>query len=134
MITKFELSTRHKAWAKIISSVDKSKSNGYAFGGKFVKVNQLVEVPDDSFVLCYQELGSNKNKEPEITLYQCKNEKLITVIDGISGWDWALKIRDDVAELIEGKKEKDVSNSDLSKFSNEELIEELKNRGISIKI
>ncbi len=49
------------------------------------------------------------------------------MIDWVEGNDWALKIRDRVAELLDQPKE-----SPLAKFSTEELLAELKRRGIQI--
>ncbi|URJ36632.1 hypothetical protein MF625_001051 [Paenibacillus polymyxa] len=126
--TVIETSKRWKSWAKKMDKVDTSKTNGYAFIGEFVQVNQLIEVHEGDYFLVYEECGSAKNKQPYARLCHIQDGEQVTVVEEVSGQDWALKIRDEVAELVNAKEE----ISPLAGISTEELIAELKRRGIQI--
>lgn len=43
--------TKYKHWSKLITDVDVSKSNGYAFIGEFLKVNMKHQVPIGSLIV-----------------------------------------------------------------------------------
>jgi len=97
-----ELSKRHKCWAKTVTHVDITKSNGYAFVGEFIKANELIELPVGTYVLGYEETGSDKNKDIEARIYIVTENGLEkTGIETVTQkHDWALRIRDAAAELI----------------------------------
>jgi len=42
---------KYKHWAKLIKSVDVTKTNGYAFGGEFLKVTDEHMVPEGSVIV-----------------------------------------------------------------------------------
>jgi hypothetical protein len=98
-----KLEPRYKCWAKVLTGVDTTKSNGFAFIGNFVKVNELIELPVGVYVLAYQETGSERNKDYEAELFITTNNGLEKTGVRVSSSqnDWALKIRDDVKTLIE---------------------------------
>lgn len=126
MITKFDLSNKFKSWARVITMVDTTKTNGYAFIGGFIPINQLVELKENDFVLTYDETGSQRNRNYKACLYKIENEEVRLIFEEY-GRDWVLKLRDKSAELINKEKTK---KNPLEKYSTEILIQELKSRGI----
>ena len=112
-------------WVKEVTAVDKSKSNGYAFEGRFVNpINGLSECRDGLYIVCSIE-GSRRRQKKCVAVFEIKDDEVTKVIDWVEGNDWALKIRDRVAELLNQPKE-----NPLAKYSTEELLAELKRRGV----
>lgn len=125
MLINLDLSNRHKCWAKVITTVDTSKQNGYAFTGDFVKSDKLIELQDGAYVLTYEERGSRNNRKAFVDLYKVKDEVLEPLLNG-EGADWALQIRDKAAHIINA-----VLPSGLEGFSDVDLMRELSKRGYS---
>ena len=114
-------------WVKEVTGVDKSKSNGYAFEGRFVNpIGGLSECGDGLYIVCSIE-GSRRRQKKCVAVFEIKDDEVTKVIDWVEGNDWALQIRDRVAELLDQPKE-----NPLAKYSTEELLEELKRRGMQI--
>lgn len=113
-----------KKWAKIVKSVDQSKSNGYAFVGDFINAEQKYELEIGTYIMQYGEFYS----ETKVRLLQVTADGLqqIKEWDGLDKSDWALSCRDEIAELISQKQ----NINPLEKFSNEELLAELQRRGV----
>ena len=112
-------------WVKEVTGVDKSKSNGYAFEGRFVNsINGLSECGDGLYIVCSIE-GSRRRHKKCVAVFEIKDDEVTKVIDWVEGNDWALQVRDRVAELLDQPKE-----SPLAKYSTEELLAELKRRGV----
>lgn len=93
-------------WVKAITAVDKGKSNGYCFAGGFISgaVDGMVEVEDGLYITC-SIAGSRKNQNKEYAVYQVSGDEVTQVLDWVDGRDWALKLRDKVAELLAEKVE-----------------------------
>lgn len=127
MITEFELSERFKAWAKVLTKVDTTKDNGYAFEGRFIKINRLAEIPDNCVVLTFEETGSVKNRLYAASLYQI-TDGVREVAHTVSGNDWALRLRAKAADLINAPAPQGLSNP-LAEFTTVDLIAELRRRG-----
>ncbi len=110
-------------WVKQATGVDKSQGNGYCFEGDFVSraINGLTECGDGLYIVCSVE-GSRKNQEKRVAVYRVAGEQVERVIDWVYGNDWALQIRDQVAELLTK------TTSSMVELSTEELalIEQLK--------
>ncbi|HHY70943.1 MAG TPA: hypothetical protein GX519_04645 [Thermoanaerobacterales bacterium] len=113
-----------KKWAKTVKSVDQSKSNGYAFVGNFINAEQKYELEVGTYIMQYGEFYS----EIKVRLLKVTNEGLeqIKEWEDLDKGDWALSCRDEIAEIINNKEEV----NPLSNVSTEELIEELKRRGV----
>lgn len=92
-------------WAKIVTGVDRSKTNGYAFEGKFLRRGLLAEVPVGSIILIYDVVGTWKHHKPEVDVYQVTETGDLKLVLSDEGWDWALSIRDDVADLLDAQKQ-----------------------------
>jgi hypothetical protein len=102
---------RWKAWAKILEDVDKSKSSGYAFIGKFISLSRKrnevkYELEVGTIIMVYAEVGSRKYHKPTITLYEVlENGELEEIYYcECSGYSWALEVRDDIYEILKKKK------------------------------
>ena len=92
---------RFKAWSKIVEHVDKSKTNGFSFIGSFLEKG-LNEVEQGTYVLHYHEEGSAKYHYPNAELYIVTADDLELLEDfGELESQWALEIRDRVAEIID---------------------------------
>ena len=55
---------KYKHWAKLVTTVDTTKNNGFAFQGEFLKVNSENKVPANSIVV---EVCGNEIKAYRIT-------------------------------------------------------------------
>lgn len=91
---------RFKQWTKVVTWVEKSKTNGYAFTGEFVKTNQQIELEVPCLLLMFGMEGSRKNASPTVEVRRIDAEGKMHDELYAEGSDWALKLRDDTAELI----------------------------------
>ena len=116
-------------WVKKVTSVDKTKSNGYAFDGEFVNPKDgLSECGNGYYIICSVE-GSRKSQVKMVAVFEINGDTVEKVIDWVEGNDWALKIRDKVAELLEAPKPE---VNPLAAYSTEQLLAELRRRGIEV--
>lgn len=90
--------SRYKKWVKVLTSVDRSKDNGYAFAGSWAPRRDF-EATVGTVILSYGEEGSRKSHEPVASLFKVTSCGL-EVIEEVEGRDWALDLRDVAAELI----------------------------------
>jgi len=100
VIIEIPSQSRHKSWMKELTSVDATKSNGYAFEGNFLKRGMKAEVKVGTLLLQYDEIGSVKHKEAEVVVYRVEADGDCTELLKATGRSWALDLRDDVAELL----------------------------------
>ena len=122
---------RLKTWAKVVYSVDETKSSGWAFVGEFIATGGIQDVPAGSVVLVYGERGSRANPRPQAAVYVVNPDATLTHHADASGRAWARTLRDPVAELLS----EDLSPSwdqlvDLSVVPDEDLLAEVKRRGL----
>jgi len=92
--------TRWKAWRKLLTGVDKEKTNGYAFLGEFLSPGRKAEVPVGSYILIYDEIGSARHHRPEVSVQHVEADGTMTEVLSTIGKSWALDIRDEVAALL----------------------------------
>ena len=102
---------RFKSWRKILTGIDKTKDNGYAFLGDFISTykNKDIELPVGTIILVYDEVGSVKHHQPEVYVYRVDGEFQLTELFCSYSWNWSFDLRDEVAKLFEdneAKKEK----------------------------
>ena len=57
---------RFKSWARLITGVDRSRKDGYAFQGPWLRRGRLDELPALALVLLYDEVGSRRHHHPEV--------------------------------------------------------------------
>lgn len=92
---------RCKFWMKVLTGIDRTQSNGYAFQGNFRDYGTTVELDENAWVLAYMEdrRASGRLDWHDVTLYQVQGGTLTKVetwrIDG-SDRGWALHVRDAV--------------------------------------
>lgn len=108
---------RGKHWAKHVTSVDTSRSNGYAFVGTWVRMDQRSELPVGAHVLTYDEETSSKGRVRQAVqeLRRVDADGTLTRVKewGESGGDWALAIRDEISALIaEPAAERELSDAE----------------------
>ena len=130
------LDYRKKTWRKFLTQVDKTKANGYAFIGNWLRAGERAELEVGSFILCYDEAGSMKNWYPVVRLFKVLENDLEEVFrwEGrVRESSWALAVRDEIAAILaEAQGQEPEEESPLSRFSDEELITELERRGYTV--
>ena len=132
-ISQLTLDRRFKSWVKWVDSVDTSKTNGYAFVGDFVKDGTIeIEVGQPRLLLAQATSGSMKYNSAYYQIVKLNEDGSLTALD-ISDNDqnlgWALRIRDSVKNVLDSISNTEPENP-LTQFSNEELLAEIKRRGI----
>jgi hypothetical protein len=123
---------RLKSWAKIVDSVDDSRSSGWAFDGAFIATGGIQDVPAGSVVIVYGEKGSRANPRPEVRVYTANADGTLSHEQSAQGRAWARTIRDRVTELLgEAPPEAPAGlgwDPDLARYSTAALQEELDRR------
>jgi hypothetical protein len=119
---------RHKNWAKVVKSVDTSKSSGWAFDGPFVATGGIQDVPAGALLLVYGERGSRANPQITARLYIVNPDATLTFEAEAKGKAWARTLRDPVERRL-GMEERPL---DLSHVADETLARELEARGWSV--
>jgi|LSQX01.2.fsa_nt_gb hypothetical protein len=137
------LDDRKKTWRKLLTQVDKTKANGYAFIGNWLRAGERAELEVGSFVLCYDEPGSAKNWYPVVRLFKIvENENGLEEVYRWKGdtreRSWALAVRDEIAAILaeaqgQEPQEGNMLEQRLSGISDEELINVIRLSGISDK-
>ncbi len=116
---------RHKNWAKVVDSVDTSKSSGWAYDGAFVATGGIQDVPAGSVLLVYGERGSRANPQIAAKVYLVNSDATLTLEAEASGKAWARTLRDPIERLLGIEP----SLFDLSHLSDDVLATELRSRG-----
>ena len=129
------LDYRKKTWRKHLERVDKTKANGYAFIGNWLRAGERAELEVGSFILCYDEPGT-RNWRPVVRLFKVVENGLEEVYrwEGrVREYSWALAVRDEIAAILaEAQGQEPKEESPLAGFSDEELIAELERRGYTV--
>lgn len=124
---------RHKNWAKVVSSVDTSKSSGWAFVGEFISSGGIQDVAAGSVILVYGERGSRSNPLSEARVFTVHADGTLTEEGSATGRAWARTLRDTVEGLLESERPIRLDwKPDLELFSSEALVDELTRRGWTI--
>jgi len=123
-------------FAKLVTSVDMSRTNGYAFEGKFLRVGQEIDLPEGSIVLINKSNGSWKYKHN--TAYVCRVEaqepdgscdatkqQNLNVLKQFDYVGEFLSLRDYLAELVNNE-----PVNPLATFTDEQILAEAKRRGL----
>ena len=94
--------SRFKSWAKRVDKVDCHKNNGYAFEGPWLQPGRKTELPIGAIVLYYHEHGSRAKHLPTVDVHRVASDGLgEPVLVAKDTRDWALELRDKVAELLD---------------------------------
>lgn len=121
---------RHKNWAKVVHSVDSTKSSGWAFVGDFIATGGIQDVPAGSVVLVYGERGSRRSPQSEAHIYVVNPDSTLSSHGSSKGRAWARTLRDVAEELL--AEELPIQRGwepDLLAFTDHALAEELVRRG-----
>lgn len=120
---------RSKTWIKLLTGVDTTQSDGYAFRGKFASFEATVELDEGAWVMSYIEdvRASGRMDGRDVALYQVRAGGLVKVeswsLDGNAGW--ALKIRDQIAALMATPAEPVVVSVEVLLAEREQLLARL---------
>jgi len=118
---------RRKNWAKVVRAVDPTKSSGWAYEGEFVAVGGIQDVPVGAVLMVYGERGSRANPLIEARVYLVNGDGTLSEHARAKGRAWARTLRDRVSELLEVPP---VIVLDLSSVSDEDLLAEVRRRGL----
>lgn len=116
---------RHKNWAKVVESVDTSKSSGWAFDGPFVATGGIQDVPAGATLLVYGERGSRANPQIAARVYTVNPDGTISLEAEAKGKAWARTLRDPIARCLDVEHPK----YDLRHIPDRILADELRLRG-----
>ena len=133
------LDERKKTWRKLLADVDKTKTNGYAFVGEWLRAGERAELEVGSFILCYDEAGSMKNWRPVVRLFKVL-ENGLEDLEEVFHWEgnfrersWALAVRDEISVILaEAQGQEPEEGSLLANIFDEDLIAELERRGYTV--
>lgn len=119
-------------WAKKIIGLNKTKTNGFSLLGSFVDNGKSGDYIIESGKL-YLDCGiggSRKNQEKQYKLFTIHNDELIILAEATSyrgtNHTWATELWPEIEKFLGAEKE-----NPLEKFSDAELLAELKKRGIN---
>jgi hypothetical protein len=120
---------RHKNWAKVVESVDTSKSSGWAYEGPFVATGGIQDLPAGSVLLVYGERGSRVNPQIAAKVYTVNADGTLSIETEAKGRAWARTLRDTVERCLGTSS----SRLDLSHLSDRLLADELRARGWKVE-
>lgn len=120
---------RRKNWAKVVDSVDTSKSSGWAFEGGFIATGGIQDVPAGSVLLIYGERGSRANPQITARAYTVNPDATLTLEAEAKGKAWARTLRDPIERCLGTER----AVYDLSHLPDEALVDELKTRGWKVE-
>jgi len=92
-------SGRRTGWAKHVTGVDQTKTNGYAFEGEFLDVGES-DLPLGAIVVEQYPTGSVRNGNPEGRIYRVTDEGLREIDEGYHWREQFLSLRDAVAKAL----------------------------------
>lgn len=124
---------RHKNWAKVVHSVDPSKTSGWAFEGDFIAPGGVQDVAAGSVVLIYGERGSRANPQIEAQVLVVNPDATLSAGGSAKGKAWARTLRDEIESLLGIERPTHLEwVPELSVFSDQALIDELVRRGYRV--
>jgi len=106
-------SGRRKGWIKHVTSVDTSKSNGYAFGGDFLTPGRETDLPVGAILVRVDPRGSAKNgwKEGHVLRLEADGDLTEITYDGLDWYKDFLTIRDTVIKALDDVQQKSTETS-----------------------
>ena len=119
---------RHKNWAKVVDSVDITKSSGWAYEGPFVATGGIQDIAAGSVLLVYGERGSRTNPQISAKVYTVNADATISLEAEAKGRAWARTLRDPIERCLGVE----TDPFDLSYLSDDILADELRARGWSV--
>jgi len=120
---------RHKNWAKVVVSVDTTKSSGWAYDGEFVAVGGIQDVPAGSTLLVYGERGSRANPQIAARVFTVNPDGTLSFEAEAKGKAWARTLRDAIERCLGEER----AVYDISHFPDAVLVDELRARGWKVE-
>jgi hypothetical protein len=118
-------------WVKKLTKIDETKKQGYKYVGEFLPsacMKGLFEFDPGYYIVCSIE-GSRSHKVKYVWLIYINDEKVHFLHEKpFKGNDWALQMLP-LAKKVLGNNEL-VDSNPLSKYSDEDLIREIKRRNL----
>ncbi|MBT8212884.1 MAG: hypothetical protein KJN71_07035 [Acidimicrobiia bacterium] len=123
---------RRRHWAKVVTFVDVSKSNGWAFEGDFIADGGVQDVESGSVVLVYGERGSRGTPHSMAAVFTANPDGTLSRHLEAEGRAWARTLRDEVAELLEADNPIVARPWDpaLLAYDDAAILEEVRRRGL----
>jgi len=109
-------------WIKIVTGLDKSKTNGYSLKGNFA--NSLQWIDENIPIVICDIGGSRKNQVKRYSLVHLEKEEIIIDIDNHEGYDYPPLMWKNIEEILNNESEfstfsisipNDISKEDLKK-------------------
>ena len=120
---------RHKNWAKVVDSVDITKSSGWAYEGPFVATGGIQDIAAGSVLLVYGERGSRANPQISAKVFIVNADATISLEAEAKRRAWARTLRDPIERCLGLETEP----LDLTHLSDNLLAQELRARGWSVE-
>jgi len=96
---------RFKKWVKVVTGVDTTISNGYAFEGSFIGLDRKAELAVGTFLLYFGMEGTRTRQWPCVALKEVTPDGLETLYERYDlDRSWALDVRDDIAAIIAARR------------------------------
>jgi len=103
---------RFKRWVKVVTGVDTTIPNGYAFQGTFIGFDRKAELEIGTFLLYFGMEGTRTRQWPCVALKEVTPDGLETLYER-SDLDrsWALDVRDDIAAIVAARRSSSSASS-----------------------
>ena len=103
---------RFKQWVKVVTGVDTTIPNGYAFQGTFIGFDRKAELEIGTFLLYFGMEGTRTRQWPCVALKEVTPDGLETLYER-SDLDrsWALDVRDDIAAIVAARRSSSSASS-----------------------
>jgi len=97
---------RFKQWVKVVTGVDTTIPNGYAFQGSFIGLDRKAELAVGTFLLYFGMEGSRTRQWPCVALKEVTPDGRLETLYERYDLDrsWALDVRDDIAAIIAARR------------------------------
>jgi len=103
---------RFKQWVKVVTGVDTTIPNGYAFQGTFIGFNRKAELPIGALLLYFGMEGSRRFQRPCVALREVTPDGLETLYERDRlDLSWALDVRDDIAAIVAARRSSSSASS-----------------------
>ncbi len=126
-------SGRRVGWTKVVTGVDTTKANGYAFQGDFLQEGRQYDFSDGMVIIEVTPEGSVKNSYQMAACRVVRGDELVQVGEWHDWREEFLNFRDLVAETLKSAQEQpepEATGECLANVSTEALLEELRRRGV----
>lgn len=136
---KTEYASGHrKSWWKVVTGIDSTQRGGYAFEGEFLQDGER-ELPVGSLLLHVTNHGSAKSGYQDGNLYAVEADgSLCELVTGLNWREQSVTLRKAAEEYLAKQNEQIAEAAEahastlLTSLTNDELIAEVRRRGLSL--